>query len=85
MSNLRALNLLKPQHPLKTSFSPILYTCATGPIKSTYQKPFPSNVPKAFQGQSPTAKISPVEVSQENTHSHKMAHISFSRKDESHL
>ena len=33
------------------------------------------------QGQSPTAKISPVETNPENTHSHKMAHISSSRDD----
>ena len=37
------------------------------------------------QGQSPTTKISPVETNPENTHSHKIAHISSSRDDKSYL
>ena len=38
-----------------------------------------------FLGQSPTAKIIPVETNPENTHSHKIAHISASRYDKSNL
>ena len=39
----------------------------------------------SFQGQSPTAKISPVKTNPENTHSHEIAHISSSRDDKSNL
>ena len=43
------------------------------------------NMNELAKGQSPTAEFSPVEDNPENTHSHKMAHVSSSRNDKSTL